>query len=217
MFPLISQTTDNPLELFQVWLNLPKKDKMVEPHFKMLWREDIPNLKFDNDKVLVELISGSWGENQAVLPPPDSWAFPKENEVLIVNIKMEPHSTITLPKSSVEVNRSLFFYEGDELTINEQSFESYSGFFLDPSMETKLKSHDKPTSLFLLQGKPIDEQVMQYGPFVMNTKEEIKQAFDDYHETQFGGWPWERYDQVHAREKSRFALHADGREETKDI
>lgn len=217
MFPLMSQSEENPLELFQVWLNLPKKDKMVEPHFKMLWREDIPNLKFDNDKVLVELIAGSWEKHQAVIPPPDSWAFPKENEVLVVNIKMEPHSTVTLPKASVGVNRSLFFYEGDALTINEQSFESYSGFFLDASMETKLMSNDKPASLFLLQGKPIGEQVMQYGPFVMNTKEEIKQAFDDYHETQFGGWPWERYDQVHSREKSRFALHADGREETKDI
>ncbi|MGV3610254.1 MAG: pirin family protein [Fluviicola sp.] len=216
MFPLMSTSEENPLELFQVWLNLPKKDKMVEPHFKMLWRESIPNLKMDDDKVLVELIAGSWGENQAVSAPPDSWAFPKENEVLIVNIKMEPHSKITLPQSLAEVNRSLFFYEGDALTINDQSFGSYSGFFMDPSIATELKSQDTPVSLFILQGKPINEQVMQYGPFVMNTKEEIKQAFDDYHETQFGGWPWARYDQVHDRNKSRFALHADGTLEEKN-
>lgn len=182
MFPLLSQTEENPLELFQVWLNLPKKDKLVEPHFKMLWRESIPNLKLDNDKVLVELISGYWDDRQAVSPPPDSWAFPKENEVLIVNIKMEPHAKISLPKASGSVNRSLFFYEGESLTINEQTFESYSGFFLDPAVVTELESHDTPVSLFLLQGKPINEQVMQYGPFVMNTKEEIKQAFDDYHQ-----------------------------------
>ncbi|MNK05527.1 Quercetin 2,3-dioxygenase [compost metagenome] len=217
MFPLLSLTEENPLELFQVWLNLPKKDKMVEPHFKMLWRESIPNLKFDSDKVLVELISGTWNENQGGSPPPDSWAFPKENEVLIVNIKMEPNAKITLPKATGSVNRSLFFYEGESLTINEQTFESYSGFFLDPAVVTELESHDTPVSLFLLQGKPIAEQVMQYGPFVMNTKEEIKQAFDDYHQTQFGGWPWKRYDQVHDRSKTRFALHADGREEVKEI
>ena len=217
MFPLMSQSEENPLELFQVWLNLPKKNKMVEPHFKMLWRESIPNLKLDHGKVLVELIAGNWGEDKAMSPPPDSWAFPAENEVLIVNIKMEPHAKITLPKASADVNRSLFFYEGDQLSINEESFESYSGFFLDPSVETTLSSNDTPVSLFLLQGKPINEQVMQYGPFVMNTKEEIKQAFDDYHQTQFGGWPWSRYDQVHDRSKSRFALHADGREEIKDV
>ena len=56
----------------------------------------------------------------------------------------------------------------------------------------------------------------QYGPFVMNTKEEINQAFEDYHKTQFGGWPWPKYDQVHGRNKKRFAKHADGKEETKD-
>jgi redox-sensitive bicupin YhaK (pirin superfamily) len=215
MFPLMSQSEENPLELFQVWLNLPKKDKMVEPHFKMLWRESIPNLKLDQGKVLVELIAGNWGENKAVSPPPDSWAFPVENEVLIVNIKMEPHSKITLPKASADVNRSLFFYEGDQLSVNEDSFGSYSGFFLDPVVETQLSSNDTPVSLFLLQGKPINEQVMQYGPFVMNTKEEIKQAFDDYHQTQFGGWPWPKYDQVHDRNKTRFALHADGKLEEK--
>lgn len=51
---------------------------------------------------------------------------------------------------------------------------------------------------------------MQYGPFVMNTKAEIQQAFDDYHKTQFGGWLWDRYDKVHNRNLARFARHADG-------
>jgi hypothetical protein len=46
---------------------------------------------------------------------------------------------------------------------------------------------------------------MQYGPFVMNTQEEIRQAFADYHETEFGGWPWPRRDMVHGKEKKRFA------------
>jgi hypothetical protein len=64
-----------------------------------------------------------------------------------------------------------------------------------------------------LQGKPIGEHVIQYGPFVMNTKEEINQAFEDYHATQFGGWPWKKYDHVHARDLGRFAKHADGRME----
>jgi len=74
-------------------------------------------------------------------------------------------------------------------------------------------SHE--TSLLMLQGKPINEPVMQYGPFVMNTKQEINEAFEDYHKTQFGGWPWPRYDQVHERSKNRFAKYADGKIEEK--
>jgi hypothetical protein len=78
-----------------------------------------------------------------------------------------------------------------------------------------IKAGAEPVSILVLQGKPIAEQVIQYGPFVMNTKEEIQQAFEDYHQTQFGGWPWSRYDQVHDRSKGRFAKHADGTLEEK--
>lgn len=216
MFPLVKADEPNPLELFQVWLNLPKINKMVDPHFKMLWREEIPNIKLDSNKVLVELIAGTWNEKTAASPPPNSWAADPENEVLVVNIKMEPNSSLILPKGNMLTNRSMFFYEGDQLTINDKSYGSYSGFFMNPSVDTTIYSGNTAVSIFILQGKPINEQVMQYGPFVMNSKEEIKQAFDDYHQTQFGGWPWPRYDQVHERSKNRFALHADGRLEEKN-
>ena len=65
----------------------------------------------------------------------------------------------------------------------------------------------------LLQGRPIGEPVVQHGPFVMNTAEEIRQAMRDYHATEFGGWPWPSDGPVHPREEGRFALHADGRQE----
>ena len=67
----------------------------------------------------------------------------------------------------------------------------------------------------MLQGKPIGEPVAQYGPFVMNTQQEIQEAMADYRRTQFGGWPWPSNDHVHPRESGRFAKHADGREEIK--
>lgn len=215
MFPLLSETADNPMELFQVWLNLPQKNKLVEPHFKMLWRESIPYLHFDDNKVFVELIAGRWDQYRAVAPPPDSWAATEENDVFIVNIKMEPHSSVTLPVSDSGVNRSLYFYEGSALTINQTTFHAYTGVFLNTDVQTTLTTGATAASIFILQGKPINEQVMQYGPFVMNTKAEIQEAFEEYHRTKFGGWPWAKYDQVHDRTKGRFAKHADGTVEEK--
>ena len=87
---------------------------------------------------------------------------------------------------------------------------------MEPDAVVEIVAGDNPASILLLQGRPIGETVIQYGPFVMNTKEEINQAFEDYHRTQFGGWPWPRYDQVHDRSRTRFARHADGREEVKE-
>ena len=82
--------------------------------------------------------------------------------------------------------------------------------------EVTLQNGDQEGYFLMLQGKPLNEPVAQYGPFVMNTQEEIQQAFADYRKTQFGGWPWPQQEQVHGREKGRFALHADGREEERN-
>ena len=217
MFPLIKQEEDNTMELFQIWLNLPKKDKMIEPHFKMLWKEAIPNYshKDANGKnTNVEVIAGKVENEKAPTPPPGSWAMDEDHQVAIWNIKMEAGATWTLPKTVEGVNRMLYFYEGAALTLAGENIKPYTAVQLVPTMDVLLVAGGgEEVSILVLQGKPIGEQVIQYGPFVMNTKEEIKQAFDDYHATEFGGWPWPKYDQVHPRNKSRFAHHADGKEE----
>lgn len=218
MFPLLSETEENPMELFQIWLNLPAKDKMVEPHFKMLWREEIPNLRHTdaNGKTTnVEVIAGTVGDKKAATPPPNSWAAKAENEVAILNIKMQAGATWNLPAASKGINRTIYFYEGKELTLDGYTMQAYSAADVHADMELTLVAGSEDVSILVLQGRPIGETVMQYGPFVMNTKQEIQQAFNDYHATQFGGWPWPRYDQVHDRSNKRFALHADGNKEEK--
>ena len=96
------------------------------------------------------------------------------------------------------------------------SIPFYHAAEVDPTQKLIIKNGDTLSKLLVLQGMPISEPVVQHGPFVMNTREEIQQAFDDYHETQYGGWPWPKYDLVHDRAKKRFALHSDGREEIKE-
>jgi len=218
MFPLINKDKDNPMELFQIWLNLPKKNKMVEPYFKMLWGEDIPNYKHkdtNQNHTIVEVIAGALGDKKAGAPPPDSWAADPQNHVAVWNIKMEAGAVWTLPKTAAGVNRNIYFYQGDTLQVGETTVPKYNAVTLKSDMDVVLHNGNAECRILLLQGKPMDETVIQYGPFVMNSKEEINQAFEDYHKTQFGGWPWSRYDQVHPREKGRFAKHADGSEEVK--
>jgi redox-sensitive bicupin YhaK (pirin superfamily) len=218
MFPLLHEDKENPMELFQIWLNLPRKNKMVEPHFKMLWKEIIPiysSTDAANKTTKIEIIAGNLGDVKASTPPPNSWAATPENEVAVWNISIEAEGIWTMPKASEGVNRTLYFYEGEGLLINEKEIPSYHAIEVESNMTLSINARKTSVKILVLQGRPINEPVIQYGPFVMNSKEEIQQAFNDYHETQFGGWPWKRLDQVHDRNKGRFALHADGREEIK--
>lgn len=218
MFPLLSREKENPLELFQIWLNLPKKNKMVSAHFKMLWSDTIPRYEYrDSDGKLteVEVIAGTLHNKKAPAPPPDSWASDPANEVAVWNIRIEPGGKWTLPKASAGINRTLYFYQGDTLQLQDETLSFYNAAEVNPDQEIIIKNGAAEAKILMLQGRPINEPVIQYGPFVMNTKEEINQAFEDYHRTQFGGWPWPRTDQVHDRQLGRFALHADGTKEVK--
>ena len=183
-----------------------------------MWKEEIPILKETSPKgtIAIEVIAGSLKNIAPQNPPPNSWAADEENEVGVWNISMEPNTSFTLPKSQNSINRTLYFYEGSHLTINNQTIPNYHAIEVESQQDLLLQSSDEPIKILVLQGKPIGEPVIQYGPFVMNTKAEINQAFEDYHATQFGGWPWGNYDHVHPRNKSRFAKHANGMEEIKN-
>jgi len=218
MFPLLNQNETNLTELFQIWLNLPKSKKFSNPFYKMFWAEDIPKYfekgKEGND-VEILVIAGKIGKVEAISPPPDSWAFDKSNDVNIWLIKLNPFAQFNIPASTVGLNRFLYFYIGDEITIDEEKIESYHSVELISNKEIGITNGASVSNLLFLQAKPIQEPVVQHGPFVMNTQEEIQQTFDDYRATQFGGWPWQRYDNVHGSEKKRFARYDDGTMEEK--
>ena len=213
MFPLLDDERDNPLELFQIWLNLPAADKFAEPHFSMLWNEEIPSVRTVDEAgraTEVTVVAGRLGNAVALSPPPASWASRPESDVAIWTIAMAAEARWTLPSAQPDSNRVLYFFRGASLTIDGTRLEPRCGISLRPDVEVTIEAGTEPTELLLLQGRPIGESVAQYGPFVMNTQEEIQQAFADYRRTQFGGWPWPVDDPVHAREQRRFAVHADG-------
>lgn len=219
MFPLVKETQKNPLELFQLWLNLPKASKAAQPHYKMLWSESIPVIHSRDDQgrsIQVRIIAGTFQEQTAPAPAPDSWAAAPENQVAIWLITLDPHAEITLPAATAEINRTLYFYEGSSIKIADADIPGYHAALVSSDQAIPLQNGPDQSRILLLQGKPIAEPVVQHGPFVMNTQDEIRQAFADYSKTRFGGWPWDRSDPVHPASQGRFARYADGTEEKKD-
>lgn len=215
MFPLIRSDGPNTMELFQIWLNLPPQSKMVPAYFGMLWSEEIPTVEFDGG-VTVDVIAGHLDGHTAPAAPPDSWASQPESDLAIWLIKMPAGSTWSLPAASAGVNRMLYCFVG-AARVEDTAVGKEEGVRLDPEATVEIQAGDESAEFLLLQGRPIDAPVFQMGPFVMNTPEELQQAFVDYRNTQFGGWPWSSSDPVHDRTQGRFALHADGKVEHRDM
>lgn len=213
MFPLLKDDEENTLELFQIWLNLPKAGKFVDPHFRMLWNEDIPVVEEQNAKI--KIIAGAYKNVASLDPAPDSWAADPKNEVAIWNIHARAASEYVLPKANTAVNRVLYFYDGNHIHIEDKKINPNFGIVLDPSRDVNIKIGSETVHFMLLQGKPIGEPVAKYGPFVMNTQAEIQKAMEEYRLTQFGGWPWSYPDHVHEKNRGRFALYPDGNLEKK--
>ncbi|MDP9902975.1 pirin family protein [Variovorax ginsengisoli] len=226
MFPLLAQDAPNPLELFQIWLNLPARNKMVAPHFTMFWHEDIPRLSaIDADGRTTEVTSiagrllpaedGASPAGEPLAPPPDSWAAQPDADLAIWTIRMEAGARWTLPAATgAGTRRVLYFFKGASVTVAGQTVQDHAAIELRAGQPVELVNGANEVAEFLvLQGRPIGEPVVQYGPFVMNTQTEIAQAMQDYRRTQFGGWPWPDAAPVHGRDPARFARHPDGHEE----
>ncbi len=218
MFPLLDRAAPNPLELFQIWLNLPRADKMVDPHFAMLWADAIPH-HVERDAAgrttEVTVVAGRLGDGAVPPPPPHSWAARPESDVAIWSIRMQPGAAWTLPPARAGSNRTLYWFRGSALQVGDRALTKPCGIALVPDAAVPLLAGPgvADVELLVLQGRPIGEPIVQHGPFVMNTRAEIQQAFADYQRTQFGGWPWPDESPVHGRTEGRFARHADGRVE----
>jgi len=213
MFPLLDRDAPNPCELFQIWLNLPAADKLVDPYFTMFWDEDIPRVVAKDDDgraTRVTVIAGLLDGAEPPAPPPSSWASRTDADLAIWHVVSEPGARWTAPAAaSDETIRTLYVFEG-ALQIGAHEITAPTGVALRAAATVELSAGAEGAEALVLQGRPIGEPVAQYGPFVMNDDAGLEQAFADYRETGFGGWPWPDDDPVRPRDARRFARHANG-------
>ena len=212
MFPLLDASAPNPLELFQVWLNLPARNKMATPHFTMFWNERIPRLIHHDDQgrtTTVTVVAGALpGTAAPRAPPPESWAAQPDADVAIWTLHLAPGATWTLPAAQAGTRRRLYYFVGDGLRLGLHDVPGHAALEVDARQDWLLSNTGtQAVECLVLQGRPIAEPVAQYGPFVMNTQQEIMKAMQDYRRTQFGGWPWPASDPVHGPQARRFARY----------
>ena len=208
MFPLLNQNGKNKLDFFQIWLNLPSYNKRVDPNFEMYWKDMIPKISdssFGNKNAEVELVTGDYQDVSAPIAPKNSWANDKKNDVAVWIIRLNERGEFSIPKTKSGANRNLYILKNSNIEIDGDIIPDHSMVVLNASKKTVIKNLGERTKILMLQGVPINEPVVKYGPFVMNSKREIEQAFSDYHKTEFGGWKWGSSDPVHGMGKDKFA------------
>jgi redox-sensitive bicupin YhaK (pirin superfamily) len=217
MFTLLNPSGPNRLELFQLWLNLPAKSKMVPAYFTMFWNNDLPHVRHADTQgrtVDVTVIAGALDGVAPLAPPPHSWGADPESDLAIWSVALSDGASWTVPPArGPQTVRTLHQFAGKGFTVEGQDVPGPAAVQVRPDRAVTIDASRGPVEVLLLQGRPIGEPVAQYGPFVMNTRAELEQAFRDYQRTQFGGWPFPVNDPVHPREQRRFAKHADGRVE----
>lgn len=165
-----------PFEMVQLWVNLPKKDKGTAPHYQPITASEMGKVKLDNDAGLVNVIAGQFKDTKgpAFTYTPVSLFDIKLNKGGLIDFSAPAHynAAILVINGSIEVNSQLaeehnfvlFGNEGEEITIKAQ----------------------EDSVLLFLAGAPIDEPIVSYGPFVMNTEAEIHEAIKDFNAGKYG-------------------------------
>lgn len=164
------QQENGLLRGFQIWLNLPAKDKMQPASYKDLSACEMPWQKL-NAKASIKLIAGRI-KDQQLIPLGDRLTAP-----LIADIALEKDSMVSLHVPA-DHSALVYVFEGD-LNIGTQTLKATEAAVLSLGRTLEVKS-SVGARLLLLAGQPLHEPIKQYGPFVMNTEQEIAQAIEDY-------------------------------------
>jgi redox-sensitive bicupin YhaK (pirin superfamily) len=221
MFPMIHDDKPNPMELYQIWLNLPAKSKFAPAQFVMFWDEETPIVKRESvgGVARVAVIAGKFEETAALPPPAASWASEPDADVAVWIIDLEPGAAIKLPAPNRDTTKRMLYVHGGDgvrVTVAGLAVDNNYGFLAEPGTgpEHRLLVKNvtkKPAAVLLLQGAEIGEPVAKQGPFVMNTQEELQQAYADYRRTKFGGWKWGTDEPVYEKDAPRFLDVGKGR------
>jgi len=166
------------LEILQLWINLPASLKMADPFYVGKQQDEIPVLQFDEGKVTASLISGEWKDIKG--------AFESSTGIFLSTIKFKPGAEIEV---NIPAAHNIFFYViSGEINVNGTSVRALHLAEFNNDDNTLTISAKNDSMILLGHAMPFNEPVVSQGPFVMNTQQEIMQAYQDYRAGKFGVW-----------------------------
>ena len=165
-----------PLEILQLWVNLPAKYKMTQPKYVGLQQDNIPTVNYDNAKVTAHILSGDWNGTKGPFQPLTdihlSFIYFKEGGKFTTQVPRDQNIFLYVVKGEIKINE-------DVARIHQLVEFNHDG------EEVQMEAARDATILFGY-ATPFNEPLVAYGPFVMNTREEIQQAYEDLKKGKFG-------------------------------
>ena len=167
------QQEEGMMRGFQLWLNLPAAEKMKDAGYRDIQPDEIPLIR--QPGVAIKLIAGSLALDGN---KHDGAVTGGTTEPLYADLRLDPGGTVTLPVSR-HLNAFVYLYEGGA-SLSGQPLTASAVNVLEEGDRITLEAGPQGACALLIAGRPLNEPVVQYGPFVMNTREEIEQTLQDY-------------------------------------
>lgn len=168
--------TGGPFEMVQLWVNLPKKDKSVAPHYQAITAAMMAKVQLDNDGGVVNVIAGTFNDTKG---PAETYS-----PVNLFDIRLKKNGIATTSVSAAH-NTAMLVINGNVEVNGEKAAEHSFVLFKNEGEEISIKADEDSVVLFM-SGEPINEPIANYGPFVMNTQQEIYEAIEDFQSGKFG-------------------------------
>jgi quercetin 2,3-dioxygenase len=216
MYPLAFDDRKNPTDITQIMIDLPLEHKNSPNEVRMLWSEQIPVLTMDDGNghiCTVKVIAGRFGDTQASLPNRVSWAADPEHHVRILKLVMSPDAELTIPAVSTTVNRNLYFVSGGCVSIDGQTYEDDSRLKLVGNEDVNIKNGNETGEYWLLEGEPIGEKMIVFGPVSLPTDKDVRNAMDLIRKKELDDWQWGLVDRAQPKGTDRFIRYTDGHDE----
>jgi len=166
-----------PFQMVQLWVNLPAKNKMSQPKYQAITKAQMGRYEVPNNGGVVEVIAGNF---EGVKGPANTFT---PIELYNIRLKKGAHLQFDLPAS---YNTGILVIEGQALFADSETAPTDNFVLFANEGETIAIDATEDCVLLLMSGQPIEEPIFAYGPFLMNSKEEVQQAYDDYRQGKFG-------------------------------
>ncbi len=207
MYPLLDQENENPVQITQIVVNLPLERKNAGNRVNNIWAEDIPVIQGDGSRVTV--FCGEYCGKSVYSPNEGSWAV-AENRVRILRVELDAGSKLDLEPVDDSVIRNVYQTEGKGSKMDGVEITEGTRLKIKTGFGFTIEAGKEPAVFWILEGKPIGQEMARFGPVILDNIDTVRAAMDDIRKNEFLEWKWGVMDVTNPIDMGRELHRADG-------